>query len=510
LASWVDGWYPSVKPAGDLDKSFSAKQMSVPGTTTLNLPGDWIAISDGELVRREQSGERTIEVWDMGNTPVARGFAAGRYQAAERAVNGRMIRIYLREDHAVGVDQLAELIGRAMAAQEARLGPFPFPSYGVVEVPNDIKGWGAASQQTFIMAKGLSFGFEHGNLPLWAHEMCHGWWGNTVGTRGPGSKMAGEALAQLGVLIALEAIEGRDAMIDFLENSRSGYSQSQCARGYFALLEQGRDHPLATLGTSKLSPNTTHNLVDSKGMWVLHMLRRQVGDEIFFGTLRELIRDYAGRDMALDDFRRAFVRAVPEQDLERFFAQWLDRAGAPRFDVDWSVADDERVEIVITQVSSETPFELDLVVEIAFANDTTRRKRLQVKERETSFALEAPASVSAVTLDPDRDLLIWRPAYEEGPSVDGVRLAATAPWVDPSIYLGTYEMTELDLQVEVYSTDNGMRVRVGDEVHRLWPHEPHRFRTPNGWVNFQVADGKARAFVVELDNGGRLEGFRLE
>ena len=116
------------------------------------------------------------------------------------------------------------------------------------------------------MAKSDAFEYEHGNVPLWAHEMCHAWWGNTVGTQGPGSKMAGEALAQFGVLTALEAMEGREAVVEFLEFSRSGYSPTQCARGYFGLVDDGNDHPLAKLGNSSLSGGQTHNLVDSKGL----------------------------------------------------------------------------------------------------------------------------------------------------------------------------------------------------------------------------------------------------
>ena len=44
---------------------------------------------------------------------------------------------------------------------------------------------------------------------------------------------------------------------------------------YFRLLRQGQDEPLARMGQD----GVTHDLSDSKGVWVYHMLRQIVGDE---------------------------------------------------------------------------------------------------------------------------------------------------------------------------------------------------------------------------------------
>ena len=214
LASWVHAWYPH---AAQLDNAFTAHTMSAPGKTTFRLPAGWIALSDGKLVSRDAGEHETVEVWEQGERSVARSFTAGPFRAAKRVLDGRTIRIYLRNEYAIGVDRLADLLVKTMAAQVARLGEFPFESYGVVEVPNNVATWHAASQQTFIMAKSDAFKFTHGNVAIWAHEMGHAWWGNTVIACEPGSMMAGEALAQLGVVMTLQALEGREATGNFLD-----------------------------------------------------------------------------------------------------------------------------------------------------------------------------------------------------------------------------------------------------------------------------------------------------
>ena len=77
FASWVEAWYPVAMPRLSEGERFTSKLISVPGTTTLRMPPEWIAISDGELVRRERSEEMTLEEWRLEDAPVARGFAAG-------------------------------------------------------------------------------------------------------------------------------------------------------------------------------------------------------------------------------------------------------------------------------------------------------------------------------------------------------------------------------------------------------------------------------------------------
>jgi aminopeptidase N len=510
LASWVEGWYPSAFTGSDYADTYTAKRGAAPGTTKLDMPGDWIAISDGALAKRERRDGRTIEVWDLANRPGARGLAAASYTAAERQVGGRTIRIYLLGKHVMSVDRLAELLAASLAAQEARLGPFPFAGYGVAEVPDDIDDWGAASQQTFIMATSNNFDWEHGNLPLWAHEMCHGWWGNTVGASGPGRKVAGEALAQYGAVISVETLEGTDAMNEFLDFSRSGYNNLQCAQGYFRMVDWGHDYALATMGDSEASAGLTHNLADSKGMWMYHMLRYRVGDERFFATLRGLIDRYAGRDMSLDDLRAAFIAAAPDQRLEEFFSMWLDRTGAPRFDLAWTEPDGGRAVITLTQAGGRNPFRIDVTAEIAFADGSTTRREIAVRDRETKITVDAPETIRSVTLDPDHRLLIWRSSYNAAPEVDGVRLSATAPWLDPDVYAGEYYMEQLDVTVDVYRDEKGLWTRVGEQLIQMYPYEPHRFMTDQGWVTFQVANGRAEGFLVEFENGTSASGVRVE
>jgi len=412
FASWVMGWYPAPLPAADgLSRS---RILSCPGTTVFHLPPDWRAVTNGRLVEREEDELEAIERWET-KLPVARGYSAGPYEVARHRSGEREVAVYTLSDAATNPSAEAQSLAVSIDAMEARFGPYPYPSFYIAEVPNHLGSFGACSDQGFILVKPGFLGVEGGNIPLFAHEAAHGWWGNLVGSTGPGLSVCGESLAQYGVVIALEAVEGKAAATDFLRFSRPGYVSNQCARGYFGLARNGTDRPLARLNTGS-GEAWEHTLSDSKGHWFWHMLRRRVGDEVFFTTMRGLIETYRNRQLTLDVVRRAFLDAAPESaSLELFLAQWLDRAGAPILEADWSAGPEPgTIRVVLHQRQQADPYDLRVELALDLPDGTTLRETVHLRTREESFdfVCEAP---TRIRVDPDHELLIWHPDYGERP-----------------------------------------------------------------------------------------------
>jgi aminopeptidase N len=65
-----------------------------------------------------------------------------------------------------------------------------------------------------------------------------------------------------------------------------------------------------------------------KGAWVLHMLRREMGDELFWKGMRSYYEDFRNKNALTDDFRKEMEKAS-NKNLENFFKQWLYTAGQP-------------------------------------------------------------------------------------------------------------------------------------------------------------------------------------
>jgi hypothetical protein len=136
-------------------------------------------------------------------------FVAGPFTVAREHAGGREVSMYLLSASPAAARDQARTLSRAITAMESRFGPYPYASYGVAEVPESSATWAASSEQGVIMARSSMFHASGGNLPLFAHEAAHSWWGNSVSTTGPGSKMGSEALAQYGAVLAIEALEGK-------------------------------------------------------------------------------------------------------------------------------------------------------------------------------------------------------------------------------------------------------------------------------------------------------------
>ena len=399
LASWARGWYPV--PAGAAARA--------PGTTRLRIPEGWHSLSNGALVDSAITPTTRTETWQS-DEPVARSFVAAAYRVERRVAAGRQVAAYLLPRSDGDPTRYAELIGRVIETVSPVFGPYPYQAYAIAEIPAGLVTWTGSSEQGFFMASGLGAQI---NLPLFAHELSHGWWGNHVLSANPAAQMTSEALAQLGAALAIEGIEGRAAAVDFLRFSRDGYNSRQCARGYFAMRRAGLDKPLMQLAGS---PND-HNLSDAKGHWVYWMLRQRVGPGVFATVFQRLQRDFAGRPISLADLRQAFVAGAPaEADLTRFFEEWLDRAGAPSIGLRWRHgATDAKPSAVITISQRGDLYHLPIAIAIATEGDTVTHI-VRLSRAEQAFTFGARVRPTAVQLDPHHEVLRWQPEY--GPEPD--------------------------------------------------------------------------------------------
>ena len=76
-----------------------------------------------------------------------------------------------------------------------------------------------------------------------------------------------------------------------------------------------------------------------KGSWVLHSLRGQVGDSVFFAGMRAYYAKYRNGNALSADFA-AVMSAAAGQDLTWYFLQALTQPGYPDLAVRWRQAGD--------------------------------------------------------------------------------------------------------------------------------------------------------------------------
>lgn len=143
-----------------------------------------------------------------------------------------------------------------------------------------------------------------------------------------------------------------------------------------------------------------------KGSWVLHMLRRQVGDSLFWKGIRNYYEQYKGKNASTEDFRKV-MEATTGQDLYTFFRQWLYRSGIPVLEVTWKYdAANHFVNINISQrkhPDSPTGFRFPFQLTLRGKN-----KKLITKETVAGpgpFQLSCYEQPEELIIDEDVDLL---------------------------------------------------------------------------------------------------------
>ena len=191
----------------------------------------------------------------------------------------------------------------------------------------------------------------------------------------------------------LEGLGGMDALRDHMARAASTVKEAT-AKGPKAVVDPGVAEPSA-----KLSAFTYQ-----KGAWVLHMLRRTLGDETFFRALRRYYAAHAGATATTEDLRHA-LEAASGRDLAAFFRQWLYRPGLPELRVEWSWdAATRQAVVTLAQAQGGEPYSLDL--DLLFrAGDLAERRTITLRQVEESFRLALPFPPEDVEADPDGWLL---------------------------------------------------------------------------------------------------------
>jgi len=154
---------------------------------------------------------------------------------------------------------------------------------------------------------------------------------------------------------------------------------------------------------SKQLMNLLNDNSYQKGAWVLHMLRRKLGDSLFWKGIRTYYKTYAGHNANTTDLEKVFEK-VSREDLQIFFKQWLFTAGQPMLKVDWKYnASKKSVELKIEQTQTDL-FQFPLQVSFTNGNKTVI-KTINVKDKMTEKNITLPFKPKNIIIDPNVNLL---------------------------------------------------------------------------------------------------------
>lgn len=283
------------------------------------------------------------------------------------------------EDHPKFLKVLSRLFGEY---------PFMKEKYGVAEFLWQL---GAMENQTITgVGSNLINGKKFFN-DVYIHELAHHWWGNAVSPACWKDVWLNEGFATYTEALYFEQVSGFDALKSTMNSKYKKYFKER-------LYDTEGD----------LFSQTIYN----KGAWVLHMLRKEIGDSLFFNMLRAYFETYKYKNASTADLK-AICEKVSGKDLTRFFNQWVyEGTGIIECDYNWSTTKagtNYNVKLNINQVQKEfAEYGFPLQVKFIFEGDGKPVvKNVQIDTKNSNFEFEFTEKPVKIVFDPDNWLLAY-------------------------------------------------------------------------------------------------------
>lgn len=139
-----------------------------------------------------------------------------------------------------------------------------------------------------------------------------------------------------------------------------------------------------------------------KGAWVLHMLRKKLGDEVFWTGIKTYYEKFKLKNATTNDFKKVMAE-VSGENLDALFSQWLQKAGHPILKTSW-LYHNNMLRLIIGQ-TQKNPFQFPLDVEIIYTDGTSEIKTIEVTEIAIPYEIETKGEVKELKFDPNAWLL---------------------------------------------------------------------------------------------------------
>jgi aminopeptidase N len=285
---------------------------------------------------------------------------------------------------------------KVLAFLDSLIGDYPYEKLANVQSKTTYGGMENAGN-IFYFEKSVNGKQEREGLIV--HEEAHQWFGNSVTEADWPHAWLSEGFASYMTHYYFEAYEGKAVFEERMAKDRTRviefYKKTPLPIVNEALITSPAIKSLREL----LSTNTYQ-----KGSWVLHMLRHEIGDELFWKTIRSYYAQYKNGNATTEDFQQV-AEQISGKDLGVFFKQWLYRAGQPELRGTWNF---NKGEIGISiQQRQEMVYSIPITVGLVYDNELVL-KTIVMDERTGDFSFEGEKPTQ-ILLDPEVNLLFDGP-----------------------------------------------------------------------------------------------------
>ena len=391
------------------------------------VPADLFVLSNGDLrEKRDVEGGRTLwhYVLDFPHSPYLVTLVCGHFAEIKDRAPQTGVDVYYYGPHGREAD-----IERSLKATPAIIDffgktigvPYPFRRYSQIFVSDFIFGGMENTSATTLTAEAMldeRAALDQDIEYLVAHELAHQWWGDLVTCREWPEAWLNEGFATYFEYVWRTHSRGRDEADVELLSDLDGY-----------LDEAGEyQRPIVCRQFEEPIDLFDRHLYE-KGARVLHMLRHELGEDVFWRALKLYVERHARGSVETRDLARA-VEEASGRNLDRFFHQWIDRPGHPVLECSWQWDADKHLGSLRVEQKQEGDklYDVTTCVRVEVAG-RERDESIHIHERSHTFDLRLDGVPTQVVFDPG-DILLKAMKFDKPRPLWGRQLSAATLGVD--------------------------------------------------------------------------------
>ncbi len=355
----------------------------------IRVPGDERVVGSGSGVAAAKSlpGNRTEYTFKWAKSGFPGTIIAGKFLDPINVAN---VRVYVTEPHKEAAHDFASQAEREYLYMTGAFGQPDSNRMNLVELPDDAVSAAWAPEIAAIAGNRITARNEQ---RLLSNTLAHQWWGNQVSPGTMNDAWITNGMSRYAELMYLEDSAGKTAFQQAVVDISAG------ALAYDT-------EPLTAIGRLDPFSPQFQSMTLEKGAMVFHMLRWEMGDEVFLKFLRGLLTQYLDKSIRTSNVE-ALAESTSNLQLQAFFAQWLDGTGAPAFTNKYSVfrLGDNKGFRTVGGIDQD----LDLFrmpVELRIETDgKTEVRRVDVAGTDSHYSVETFGRPRRISIDPDNWVL---------------------------------------------------------------------------------------------------------
>lgn len=385
-------WFPCFDYPGQLATS----------EIRVKVPKPYIAISNGELVNVQEDGDAKIFHWSQKeiHPTYLMTLAVGDFAEIQDEWKGIPVTYYVEKLREEDARRSMGKTPRMIEFFSQKFGyPYPFPKYAQVCVDDFIFGGMENTSATLLTDRCLLDERALLDKPftefLVAHELAHQWFGDLVVIKHWSHAWIKEGMASYSEVLWSEQEYGAEDAAYYLLRE---------ARSYLAEDRERYRRPIVTHIYREAIELYDRHLYE-KGACVYHMIRAELGDELFNRAIHTFVNDRAHQTVETIDLLRAIEKATG-RNLMFLFDQYVFRGGHPDFKVAYSWDGDSnmaKVTVTQTQAANDEKALFDLKIPIGFGYTEPQVElktfKVRANQKEQSFYFSLPSKPAFISFD---------------------------------------------------------------------------------------------------------------